>query len=528
MSVLFFSPWLEVTLPTWLAVFVAVLLVSRRFLTGVASQLPLPPGPWGLPLVGFLPFLGKEFHRTLQSLAVTYGPIYQIFLGSKRVVVISDPKLVRQAFSQAAFSGRPDTELTKLLQGYGIINSAGALWREQRAFLHRVFRDFVPRHGRPGSVALEQKMQVHIGEFLSSLGPFEGSSLHVRRSLARAVSNILGSFLMSVTYSSRDSKFEQLLALFEEGFRLLTLAVPVNFIPALRYVPGSNWAYRRIKRNRHQTADYFRRIADAHRSSYVEGTVRDIVDAYLVQLRRDKARGIQREDTYFSEEQLVQVLMDIFSAGLETVTSTLEWAILLLVRHPHVQRRLQEELDAHLASEGERPASMADLPALPYAQATILEVLRRANVIALGNAHATTCDVELAGYRIPADTHVVSNLWAIHMDPDLWEEPEEFRPERFLVDGQVQKPDYFMPFSVGRRMCLGNHLTQTEVFLFLSNLLLRYTLELPEGEQPPSMDGHVAVSHTPRPFRVKIVPRNNAAETTTVFANVKQFCSDLG
>ncbi|KAL1477546.1 hypothetical protein MTO96_035652 [Rhipicephalus appendiculatus] len=119
MSLLFFSPWLEVTVPTWLAIFVAVLLVSRRFLTGAVSQLPLPPGPWGLPLVGFLPFLGKEFHRTLQGLAVTYGPIYQIFLGSKRVVVISDPKLVRQAFSQAAFSGRPDTELTKLLQGYG-------------------------------------------------------------------------------------------------------------------------------------------------------------------------------------------------------------------------------------------------------------------------------------------------------------------------------------------------------------------------------------------------------------------------
>ncbi|KAL3223610.1 hypothetical protein MRX96_027285 [Rhipicephalus microplus] len=322
------------------------------------------------------------------------------------------------------------------------------------------FRDFVPRHGRPGSVALEQKMQVHISEFLSSLGPFEGSSLH----------------------------FEQLLALFEEGFRLLTLAVPVNFIPALRYVPGSNWAYRRIKRNRHQTADYFRRIADAHRSSYVDGTVRDIVDAYLAQLRRDKARGIQREDTYFSEEQLVQVLMDIFSAGLETVTSTLEWSILLL--------------------------------------ATILEVLRRANVIALGNAHATTCDVELAGFRIPADTHVISNLWAIHMDPDLWKDPEEFRPERFLVNGRVHKPDYFMPFSlsVSRRMCLGNHLTQTEVFLFLSNLLQRYTLELPEGEQPPSMDGHVAVSHTPRPFRVKITPRKTTATDTTatsVFARAQ-------
>ncbi|KAL1477548.1 hypothetical protein MTO96_035654 [Rhipicephalus appendiculatus] len=80
-------------------------------------------------------------------------------------------------------------------------------------------------------------------------------------------------------------------------------------------------------------------------------------------------------------------------------------------------------------------------------------------------------------------------------------------------------------------MCLGNHLTQSEVFLFLSNLLQRYTLELPEGEQPPSMDGHVAVSHTPRPFRVKITPRNTTAtETipTSVSASAQQLCSGLG
>ncbi|KAH8038349.1 hypothetical protein HPB51_001132 [Rhipicephalus microplus] len=382
----------------------------------------------------------------------------------------------------------------------GIINSAGALWREQRAFLHRVFRDFVPRHGRPGSVALEQKMQVHISEFLSSLGPFEGSSLHVRRSLARAVSNILGSFLMSVTYSSRDSKFEQLLALFEEGFRLLTLAVPVNFIPALRYVPGSNWAYRRIKRNRHQTADYFRRIADAHRSSYCRW-------------HRSRHRGrIPRPATQGQGQRHPEGGHLLLRAGLETVTSTLEWSILLLVRHPHVQRRLQEELDTHLASQGDRPASMADLPALPYAQATILEVLRRANVIALGNAHATTW---LSSERI-IGTMSKNNDAIFYMC--------DWTRRRFLVNGRVHKPDYFMPFSVGRRMCLGNHLTQTEVFLFLSNLLQRYTLELPEGEQPPSMDGHVAVSHTPRPFRVKITPRKTTATDTTatsVFARAQ-------
>ncbi|XP_064460513.1 cytochrome P450 18a1-like [Ornithodoros turicata] len=491
---------------TVLAVFFCVLVTTRHWLTSRGKQ-PFPPGPTGVPLLGFLPFLGKDFHRTLQRLAKSYGPVYQIFLGSKRVVVLSDPSLVRKAFSQAVFSGRPDTELTKLLQGYGIMNSDGALWREQRAFLHRVFREFLPRPGRAGSIKLEDKMQVHIDEFLDNLGPYEGPSSVIRRSIARAVSNILGSFLMSVTYSSRDSKFEQLLSLFEEGFRLLTLAVPVNFIPALRYVPFTNRAYKKVKNNRMQTADYFRNVADAHRDSYIDGKVRDVVDAYLVQLKDKESRD--GKTTYFSEEQLIQVLMDIFSAGLETVTSTLEWAVLFLVRHPEVQEKIREELRG-VVDPG-RNISTNDMAHLPYTEATILEVLRRANVIALGSAHSTLSDVELAGYHIPSDTHVISNLWAIHMDPNLWDDPEAFKPERFLQDGRVHKPDYFMPFSVGRRMCLGDALTKSEMFLFLTNLVRSYSLDLPEGEELPSMDGHVAISHTAVPYKVRITPLKTPA-----------------
>lgn len=123
-------PWFDAPNSWAMAAFLAAFLLVRRWTTsgskgrhcsseGVRSSSRCPPGPRGLPLVGFLPFLGKDFHRTLQTLAAVYGPVYQIFLGSKRVVVISDHKLVRRAFSQAAFSGRPDTELTKLLQGYG-------------------------------------------------------------------------------------------------------------------------------------------------------------------------------------------------------------------------------------------------------------------------------------------------------------------------------------------------------------------------------------------------------------------------
>lgn len=103
---------------TTVCLFVKILLSSRR--SSLFSGLPLPPGPRGIPFLGFLPFLDKDFHITLTSLSQKFGPVYQIFLGGKRVVVLNDAKLVREAFRQPVFSGRPDTELTKILQGYGM------------------------------------------------------------------------------------------------------------------------------------------------------------------------------------------------------------------------------------------------------------------------------------------------------------------------------------------------------------------------------------------------------------------------
>lgn len=104
-----------------LLIFTIVLLLVRLILqkSSGGNKHPLPPGPRGVPILGFLPFLNSEFHLTLTKLSDKFGPIYQIYLGRKRVVVLNDSKLVREAFRQPVFSGRPDTELTKILQGYG-------------------------------------------------------------------------------------------------------------------------------------------------------------------------------------------------------------------------------------------------------------------------------------------------------------------------------------------------------------------------------------------------------------------------
>lgn len=129
--------------------------------TPIAS-LQLPPGPMGLPFLGYLPFLGSEIHLTLTELSRKFGPIYQIFLGGIRVVVLNDASLVRQAFKQAVFSGRPNTQLTRILQGYGIVNSEGALWKEQRAFLHSALRKLGAKSLMSGSNGLEAKIQVSV------------------------------------------------------------------------------------------------------------------------------------------------------------------------------------------------------------------------------------------------------------------------------------------------------------------------------------------------------------------------------
>lgn len=124
------------------------------------------------------------------------------------------------------------------------------------------------------------------------------------------------------------------------------------------------------------------------------------------------------------------------------------------------------------------------------------------------------------GYTIPAGAHVIPLINSVHMDPKLWDKPEEFQPRRFIdAEGKVKKPEFFMPFGVGRRMCLGDVLAKMELFLFFSTLMHSFHIRLPDGEPMPSLKGNVGVTITPQMYRVCLTPRPLLAaaadETTT-------------
>lgn len=414
----------------------------------------------------------------------------------------------------------------------------------------------------------------------------EGKSCQLRPMLARAVSSVVGSIVMNLTYRKYEEKekFDRLIELMQEGLRLFAIAMPLDFIPIFRFLPGVSYAYQKMKKNRAETSAFFQVVADEHRR-YLSETfnlgvsssagrslhprsslsghdptnsaaglsaaaltcaqpaagkptcsphelgqtladqqaksvpaesaakqitelddivARDLVDAYIVEQKKHEKVG---KDNYFSDQQLVQIMSDIFSAGLETVTSTIEWSVLFLILNPDCQEKIQQEIDQVIGRK--RMPQLDDLSQMPYTEATIYEVLRRSNVVSLGNAHATLDDACIAGYRIPKGTQVLPNLYRIHMDPKLWDEPDKFNPSRFIVNERAHKPDYFIPFSVGRRMCLGDVLAKMEVFLFLVGLLQKYDLSVADEdrEKPPQIKGTIGISNTPVSFKVNIKSR---------------------
>ena len=164
--------------------------------------------------------------------------------------------------------------------------------------------------------------------------------------------------------------------------------------------------------------------------------------------------------------------MDLFGAGSETTSSILSFAILYLIRFPDIQEKLQAEIESVL---GCRSAMLEDRPQMPYMEAVIHEVLRHA-CITYTVPHATTEEVVFHGFTIPAGTSVYANVSWIMNDPNHWEEPEQFKPERFLDPaGQFRKQERCIPFLVGKRYCLGQQLAHHQIFLFLTGLLQNFS-----------------------------------------------------
>lgn len=435
-------------------------------------------------------------------------------MGGQLVVVLSDHKLIKKAFATPTFSARPLTTFSSIIGGYGIINTDGQMWKKQRKFLYQ--QKFGIKHMAGSSATnMEETITREALYLLTSIEAEKTNPFNPAPILNCAVSNVICSMIMSTRFHHNDKKFLRFMYLFDEGFRLFTTTGPLAYIPIMKHTPANKNTIKEISKGRNEMLDFVRYIVEDHKIQFDRNNPRDLIDSYLLEIETAKEAG--NLDQVFEgldpEAQLYQILLDIFSAGVETLKTTLQWSMLHMIHNPEVRKKVHNELNSVVGPH--RLPCVDDMASLPYTQATIYEVMRRSTVVPLATTHATDRTVEFEGHLIPKNTHVIPLLHAVHMDEEVWDQPEAFRPERFLTEeGKVFKPKEFMPFGSGKRMCLGDKLAQMELQIFFASIMHVFDLESSSTELP-SLEGIAGVTVSPKDFEVNFIARNVEALIAT-------------
>ena len=258
---------------------------------------------------------------------------------------------------------------------------------------------------------------------------------------------------------------------------LMTFPIFRKF-PLIRRIADKN----RVKAR--QRIDVIKGYVDLHKETYDPDHCRDFVDAFLAEIERNK----EDKSTYYTDEQLHWILTDLFLAGTDTTATTVYWALVFLSAYPDCQAKVYREVESVLGSDGLPKYGLK--ATLPYLQAVIQETLRMRPPFPISITHKATEDVDLLGYTLPKGTPVAANLWGVQNDPNIWENPEEFRPERHINSkGEFVKSDRVIPFSVGLRHCLGKQLAQMSLYIFMARLIQHFSFSFPHDQPNPDLRG---------------------------------------
>ena len=318
--------------------------------------------------------------------------------------------------------------------------------------------------------------------------------------LGLTATNVICQIVFGSKYEIDDDEFTTIIYYNKLMFEGLAGANGVDFLNWLRHFPNHN--INLLRESASLRDPILEKWLRKHKETFKKGSLRDFTDA-LIDAAEEEVLENKSSERYLEEDNLVMIMADVFNAGIETTTTTMNWFVAFSVLWPDVQRKIHEELDTVIGRA--RQPSLDDRPSLPYFEAAVNEAARLASVAPLGVPHCTTCDTSVAGFQIPKHTHVFYNLYAIHHDERYWDEPEEFRPERWLdKEGNFFPGAHapFLPFSAGKRVCFGEALAKMELFLVLAQMYQRFEFLRAENEDLPTLDGYVFLTHEPKPYKI--------------------------
>uniref|UniRef100_A0A8C3XP38 Uncharacterized protein n=1 Tax=Chelydra serpentina TaxID=8475 RepID=A0A8C3XP38_CHESE len=356
-----------------------------------------PPGPTSLPFIGTM--LQIDFHNphlSFTQLSKKYGNVFSLQNCWSNLVVVNGFKAVKEALVQKSedFADRPYFPIYEHL-GYGenaegvVLARYGHAWKEQRRFALSTLRNF-----GMGKKSLEQRVTEEAGFLCSAIRSEKGRPFDPHFLINNAVSNVICSLIYGERFDYDNKKFQRMLHLFEQvlnedaGFLPQLLMV----VPWLLRIPGVPQS---IFRSQKEILDFIDELVKEHRTTWNPTQKRDFTDAFLQEIEKAKVHA----GSSFNDNNLRLVTTELFTAGTETTSTTLRWALLYMLLHPDIQYKVQEEIDKVIGRD--RSPQMEDQANMPYNNAVIHEIQRYGDIAPVGMLHMTYRDTELQGFFIP-------------------------------------------------------------------------------------------------------------------------------
>ncbi|CAJ0581398.1 unnamed protein product, partial [Mesorhabditis spiculigera] len=470
----------------------------------------LPPGPTPWLTVGNMVSLATaNFDEIMAHWRRKYGGIYTVWIGPFPLVMVNEVHTMKKYFVQHGelFSNRWRNFATDSFMGgaNGVIQIDGEKWREQRRFSLHVLRDF-----GVGQQLMEKKILSEVRQLTAYLRGREEVDLCTP--LAICVGNIINDMLFGVTFPQGSSEMKRLHSLLDAQSRLVVHPLMGLYLafPFTSKMPLLDGPWKELIRHRDALWEFLGRQVNDHVALFEQGhSVDDFTFAYLEEIERRKQSG---DPGHFDLWQLQMLLLDLFFAGMETTVTTLKWAFLLVVHKPEVMRRIQAELDGLNVEE----IGLADRSRASYTQAAVCEIQRIANILPINLLRTVSEDVRIDGYFYPKGTMVIPQIATMLNDETVFEDPSDFRPERFLdEEGKLKRVEQFMPFSLGKRQCLGESLARAELFLIFANVLKQFDVCPVPGENY-SRQRTLGLTVSPQKYAVRLAPRKLDANMNIV------------
>ncbi|KAL1020762.1 hypothetical protein UPYG_G00004350 [Umbra pygmaea] len=452
-----------------------------------------PPGPRPLPLLGNLLQLDlKRLDLALYELSKKYGSVFTVHLGPKKMVVLAGYKAVKEALVNHAedFGERGILPIAaELNNGHGIVFSNGDSWKEMRRFALTNLRDY-----GMGKKASEEKIIEEVRYLIEVFEEQKGKAFDTTQPMNYAVSNIICSIVFGSRFEYSDPHFRNNVDRVNETIRLGG-TIPIQFTNMFPWLGPFLKTRTRMLTNNNSNKQEMRKLVRGLMETLNPQMCRGFIDSFLVRKQTLEKSG--NMSSHYHNENLIQSVMNLFAAGTDTTSTTLRWGLMLMAKYPKIQDQVQEEISKVI---GCRHPLVEDRKNMPYTDAVIHETQRLANIVPMAIPHITSRDITFQGYLIKKGTFVTPLLTSVLCDESEWESPQNFNPAHFLDEnGQFVKKDAFMPFSAGRRVCLGEGLARMELFIFFTSLLQHFRFSPPPGVTEEDLDLKPSVGFTLSP-----------------------------